>query len=161
MTVARGGGGAGTVERYTGGGGSGLGEVVEMILDKGLVVDVFARVSLLGIEIITIDIRIVIASVDTYLKFAEATNRLDLYTKGGGGLPELIEDIADGGARGKTGRVLDTAADTGGQWLVDGVASRDHEPQGAESARRRPRRARTGGQSSDAGTPARQPGEST
>jgi hypothetical protein len=160
MTVARGGGGAGTVERYSGGGGSGLAEVVEMILDKGLVVDVFARVSLLGIEIITIDIRIVIASVDTYLKFAEATNRLDLYAKGGKGLPELIEGISDGGARGKTGGVLDTA-DNVGQRLGDGAAARDHEPQRAEPARRRPGRARTSGQSSDAAPQPDNPGGST
>src|SRR4051794_29943045 len=57
---------------------SGLYDVLELILDKGLVVDVFVRVSLIGIEILTIDARIVIASVDTYLRFAEAVNRLDL-----------------------------------------------------------------------------------
>ena len=57
---------------------SGLYDVLELILDKGLVIDVFVRVSLVGIEILTIDARIVIASVDTYLRFAEAVNRLDL-----------------------------------------------------------------------------------
>jgi len=57
---------------------SGLYDVLELILDKGLVIDVFVRVSLIGIEILTIDARIVIASVDTYLRFAEAVNRLDL-----------------------------------------------------------------------------------
>ena len=67
------------VERAGGGGSSGLADVVELILDKGLVIDVFVRVSLVGIEILTIDARIVVASVDTFLRFAEATNRLDLY----------------------------------------------------------------------------------
>src|SRR3954451_11425612 len=57
----------------------GLAEVLDLILDKGLVIDVFAKVSLVGIEIVTIDARIVVASVDTYLRFAEATNRLDLH----------------------------------------------------------------------------------
>jgi hypothetical protein len=49
-----------------------------VILDKGIVIDAFVRVSLIGIEILTIDARIVIASVDTYLRFAEAVNRLDI-----------------------------------------------------------------------------------
>ena len=58
---------------------SSVADVVDLILDKGLVIDVFVRVSLLGLEILTIDIFIVIASVDTFLQFAEAANRLDLY----------------------------------------------------------------------------------
>jgi hypothetical protein len=68
---------------------SGLADVVDVILDKGLVVDAFVRVSLIGIEILTIDARIVIASVDTYLRFAEAVNRLDLSQNGGAGLADL------------------------------------------------------------------------
>ena len=60
------------------GGPSGLADVLEVLLDKGLVIDAFVRVSLIGIELLTIDARIVIASVDTYLRFAEAVNRLDL-----------------------------------------------------------------------------------
>ena len=55
-----------------------LAEVIDIILDKGLVIDVYVRVALVGIELLTIDIRVVVASVDTYLHFAEATNRLDL-----------------------------------------------------------------------------------
>ncbi|MEV8100758.1 gas vesicle protein GvpJ, partial [Kitasatospora sp. NPDC085879] len=50
-------------------------DILELILDRGLVIDVFIRVSLVGIEILKIDIRIVVASVDTYLRFAEACNR--------------------------------------------------------------------------------------
>ena len=57
---------------------SGLADVIEVILDKGLVIDAYVRVALVGIEILTIDARIVVASVDTYLRFAEAVNRLDL-----------------------------------------------------------------------------------
>jgi hypothetical protein len=95
----------GTAQPYRGGSGyvarsssSGLYDVLELILDKGLVIDVFVRVSLIGIEILTIDARIVIASVDTYLRFAEAVNRLDLMATETSGLPELMEDITgDGG----------------------------------------------------------------
>jgi hypothetical protein len=81
---------------------SGLADVIEIILDKGIVIDAYVRVSLVGIELLTIDARIVIASVDTYLRFAEATNRLDLYEKGGKDLSEFVGDMAEGGASKKT-----------------------------------------------------------
>ena len=81
---------------------SGLADVIEVILDKGIVIDAYVRVSLVGIELLTIDARIVIASVDTYLRFAEATNRLDLYEKGGKDLAEFIGDMQEGGASKKT-----------------------------------------------------------
>jgi gas vesicle structural protein len=57
---------------------SGLADVIDTILDKGLVIDAYVRVSLVGIELLTIDARVVVASVDTYLRFAEAVNRLDI-----------------------------------------------------------------------------------
>jgi gas vesicle structural protein len=81
---------------------SSLADVVEIILDKGLVIDAYIRVSLVGIEVLTIDARIVIASVDTYLRFAEATNRLDLAAQGGRDLPDLMSGMAEGGAEGKS-----------------------------------------------------------
>ena len=95
---------------------SGLADVIEIILDKGIVIDAYVRVSLVGIELLTIDARIVVASVDTYLRFAEATNRLDLYEKGGKDLPELVEGMASSGASGKTSGVIEGAkkALTGG-----------------------------------------------
>ncbi|HET7509965.1 MAG TPA: gas vesicle protein GvpJ [Solirubrobacterales bacterium] len=70
---------------------SGLADVVELILDKGLVIDAYIRIAVIGIELITIDARIVIASVDTYLRFAEQVNRLDLTQTELAGLPELQE----------------------------------------------------------------------
>jgi gas vesicle structural protein len=73
---------------------SGLAEVLDVILDKGLVIDAYVRVSVIGIEVLTIDARIVIASVDTYLRFAEAVNRLDLNETELAGLPELQEEGA-------------------------------------------------------------------
>jgi len=51
---------------------SGLAEVIDRILDKGIVIDAWARISLVGIEILAIEARVVIASVDTFLKYAEA-----------------------------------------------------------------------------------------
>ena len=70
---------------------SSLADVLTVILDKGLVIDAYVRVSLLGIELLTIDLRVVVASVDTYLRFAEATNGLALRGEGERGLPEAIE----------------------------------------------------------------------
>ena len=75
---------------------SGLADVVDLILDKGLVIDAYVRVSVIGIELVTIDARIVIASVDTYLRFAEAVNRLDLTQTEVAGLKELRDGGGDG-----------------------------------------------------------------
>src|SRR5579863_10605468 len=84
-------------------GPSGLADVLDVILDKGIVIDVYLRVALVGIELLTVDARIVIASVDTYLRFAEAVNRLDLgSTEESEGLPQLVEDMTSGGAQSKT-----------------------------------------------------------
>ena len=74
---------------------SGLADVVDLILDKGLVIDAYVRVSVIGIELLTIDARIVIASIDTYLRFAEAVNRLDLTQTEAAGLKELRDGGGD------------------------------------------------------------------
>ena len=81
---------------------SSLADVVDLVLDKGLGIDVFVRVALLGLEILTIDIRIVVASVDTFLQFAEATCRLDLYggEKRGRTLPKTAQMISGESAEG-------------------------------------------------------------
>ncbi|MFF4545995.1 gas vesicle protein GvpJ [Streptomyces sp. NPDC001435] len=97
-----------------GGGSSGLYDVLELILDRGLVIDAFVRVSIVGIELLKIDIRIVVASVDTYLRFAEAGNRLDLEagSRKLAGLTELTGQLTESGARGKTKGDLSGAAET-------------------------------------------------
>ncbi|MEU6844991.1 gas vesicle structural protein GvpA [Streptomyces sp. NPDC046716] len=97
-----------------GGGTSGLYDVLELVLDRGLVIDAFVRVSLVGIEILKIDVRVVVASVDTYLRFAEACNRLDLETgsKKPSGLTDILGDTMESGARGKTKGALSGAAQT-------------------------------------------------
>jgi len=84
---------------------SGLAEVLDVILDKGLVIDAYVRVSAIGIEVLTIDARIVIASVDTYLRFAEAVNRLDLSQTEAAG----IQELRDGGGSEKTKGVIEGA----------------------------------------------------
>jgi hypothetical protein len=82
---------------------SGLADLLEVILDRGLVIDAFVRVSLVGIELLTIDLRIVVASVDTYLRFAEAVNRLDLRAVDESkSVPELFEKGEEEGAERKT-----------------------------------------------------------
>jgi hypothetical protein len=89
---------------------SGLADVVEVILDKGLVIDAYVRVSLIGIEILTIDARIVIASVDTYLRFAEAVGRLNIQEADDSqGLPELMESMTSGASKSKTKGALEAA----------------------------------------------------
>lgn len=115
---------------------SGLADVIEIILDKGLVIDAYVRVSLVGIEILTIDLRVVIASVDTYLRFAEATNRLDLYSKGGKDLAELTQDMTEGGASGKTKGVLEGAKDA--------IFGDDDEEEEEEKPRRQTRARQSG-----------------
>lgn len=98
---------------------SSLADVVDTILDKGLVIDIYIRVSLVGIELLTIDARIVVASVDTYLRFAEAVNRLDLKETEVGGIPELVENVTESGAKGKTSGAIEGAKEKVEEWLGD------------------------------------------
>ncbi|GGT85866.1 MULTISPECIES: gas vesicle structural protein GvpA [Streptomyces] len=98
----------------SGGSGSGnLYDVLELILDRGLVIDAFVRVSLVGIEILKIDVRVVVASVDTYLRFAEACNRLDLESgrKAPTQLTDIVGDMTESGAKGKSKGALSGAVE--------------------------------------------------
>ncbi len=89
---------------------TGLADVIDTILDKGLVIDAYVRVSLVGIELLTIDARVVIASVDTYLRFAEAVTRLDI-SQEKEGLPGLVGSMQEGGAKHKTKGALEAAGE--------------------------------------------------
>jgi gas vesicle structural protein len=102
---------------------TGLADVIDSILDKGLVIDAYVRVSLVGIELLTIDARVVVASVDTYLRFAEAVNRLDI-SQEKEGLPGLLGDMQEGGARHKTKGVLDAAGDKLRDFAAEGGGDR-------------------------------------
>ena len=115
---------------------SGLADVIDVILDKGLVIDAYVRVSLIGIEILTIDARIVIASVDTYLRCAEAVGRMDIQQADDSqGLPELMESMTSGGAQSKTKGALEGVKDaiSGG----DDDDDDDDDKKQSSSSRRR------------------------
>jgi hypothetical protein len=114
---------------------AGLAEVLDILLDKGLVLDIFLRVSLVGIELLTVDARIVIASVDTYLRFAEAVNRLDLGESSNEGLPQLIEDMTENGAQSKTKGVLEGAKES--LFGSSGDQEEDSDESGSSSRRSR------------------------
>src|SRR5690348_8432439 len=133
--VQQSGGAGGALDRPS---GSGLAEVVDTILDKGLVIDAYVRVSLVGIELLTIDARVVVAGVDTYLRFAEAVNRLDLTQTGNSkGLPEVLEGAQESGAQKKVKGAAKGALEAAGDSVRDMVggdrprhskqASRDEE----------------------------------
>jgi hypothetical protein len=118
--------------------------VLDVILDKGIVIDVYVRVALVGIELLTIDARIVIASVDTYLHFAEAVNRLDLTQVGQQRtLPEMVSDMTSSGASGKTKGVLEGAKDAlfgGGDEEEDEEESSSSSQRSSGDSESRPRR---------------------
>jgi hypothetical protein len=121
-------------------GGGSLADVIDIILDKGLVIDAYVRVSLIGIEILTIDARIVIASVDTYLRFAEAVNRLDIQASDDSqGLPELMESVTSGGAKSKTKGALEGVKEK----IFDGDEDEDDKEKEKSRPRRRSSRSRT------------------
>src|SRR3954452_19098966 len=141
-------GGSGYVARSS---SSGLYDVLELIFAKGSLFDVFVRVSLIGIEILTIDARIVIASVDTYLRFAEAVNRLDLMGTETSGLPEMMEGITEGGASSKTKGIMQGAKEA-----LFGDDEEEEEGDRSESRRRSssptPRRRRRSSSGSSSGS---------
>ncbi|MFB6394932.1 gas vesicle protein GvpJ [Polymorphospora sp. 2-325] len=117
MTMAVQESGGGGVQR---GSASDLAEVVGTILDKGVVIDAHVSVGIVGIKLLTIDARIVVASVDTYLRFAEATNRLTLDgSQAGRGLPEVVQ--------GPKGNFLDKAGDALGELVGGGRDDNDRE----------------------------------
>ena len=62
------------VERAAG--GTSLIDVLDRVLDKGIVIDAWVRVSLVGIDLITVEARVVVASIDTYLKYSEAVSQV-------------------------------------------------------------------------------------
>ncbi|MCM2410644.1 MULTISPECIES: gas vesicle protein GvpJ [unclassified Streptomyces] len=120
-------------------------DVLELILDRGMVIDVFIRVSLVGIEILKIDARIVVASVDTYLRFAEACNRLDLERDSGS---TTIPELLGGGVAKSVGkRKVRSAAESVGDTVRKAVGADDKsddededEPQERPRKRRAPAR---------------------
>src|SRR5437773_12192248 len=92
------------VERTSG--GTSLIDVLDRVLDKGIVIDAWVRVSLVGIDLITVEARIVVASIETYLKYSEAVGSIAPVSKPaieGRGYEELIAENAALRAQLKTG----------------------------------------------------------
>ena len=125
MTMVQGGGGAGG-----GPSSSSLADVIDTILDKGLVIDAYVRVSLVGIEILTIDARVVVASVDTYLRFAEAVNRLEISDTEPKGLPDMVEGMTTGAARSKSKGAIEAAGEKVADFLGSVEEAREKQPRG-------------------------------
>jgi hypothetical protein len=78
------------VERAAG--GSSLIDVLDRVLDKGIVIDAWVRVSLVGIDLITVEARVVVASIDTYLKYSEAVGQVAPVSRPAE-LPSSTQDI--------------------------------------------------------------------
>ncbi|OEV05773.1 gas vesicle structural protein GvpA [Streptomyces oceani] len=123
-----------TTDRGSGSGSGNLYDVLELILDRGLVIDAFVRVSLVGIEILKIDVRVVVASVDTYLKFAEACNRLDLESgrKQPTQLTDIVGEATESGAKGKSKGALTGAVEAFSESLQSGGNGGGDEEKHAE-----------------------------
>ena len=126
MTIMQPSGGGGAARPQGGGGGS-LADVIDTILDKGLVIDAYVSVALVGIELLTINARVVVASVDTYLRFAQAVNRLDL-SEQSQGLPEVVQGMTQGVAKSKTKGVAQGAIEAEGEKLRDFIGDTEEEP---------------------------------
>ena len=120
---------------------SGLADVLEILLDRGLVLDAYVRVSLVGIELLTIDLRVVIASVDTYLRFAEAVNRLDLRAVDESkSVPDLFEkggeEMAKHESKGAVEGGMDAIKEKMGLGRGDGDDDDEKERSGSRSSSR-------------------------
>jgi hypothetical protein len=132
---------------------SSLADVLDVVLDKGIVIDAYVRVAVVGIELLTIDARVVIASVDTYLRFAEAVNRLDIQPQDQvAGLPGLMSEITEGGARSKPRGALEGAKDKAKD-VMSSITGRGDDEDDDEEDQADDRR-RGNGRRDDRGVPA-------
>jgi hypothetical protein len=123
---------------------SGRADVLAILLDRGLVIDAYVRVSLVGIELLTIDLRVVIASVDTYLRFAEAVNRLDLrQVDDSKSVPDLFpsgtEEVASSKTKGAVEGGMDAIREKIGLGGRGGDDDEDEEDEGRSRSRSRGR----------------------
>jgi gas vesicle structural protein len=119
---------------------SGLADVLEILLDRGLVIDAYVRVSLVGIELLTVDLRVVIASVDTYLRFAEAVNRLDLRAVDDSkSVPDLFEKGGEDMAETKTKGAVEGGMDAIKEKIGLGGSGDDDEDEERSGSRSRSR----------------------
>ena len=117
---------------------SSLADVLDIVLDKGVVIDAYVRLAVLGIELVTVDARVVIASVDTYLRFAEAVNRLDIQPDNQAtGLPGLVDQMTEVGAQRKTRSALQGVTEKAKE-VAASIGGNDAEQEQLRVRRRRP-----------------------
>jgi hypothetical protein len=120
-------------------GGTSLIDVLDRVLDKGIVIDAWVRVSLVGIDLITVEARVVVASIDTYLKYSEAVGQVSPISRPAAELPSHQEMVAENAAlraelaASKSGRAADLAASRRGRTQTVGAAKK-----GGRVPRRRP-----------------------
>ncbi|WP_434090227.1 gas vesicle protein GvpJ [Micromonospora avicenniae] len=140
MTVATTDGQPGSALQRSGSSSS-LADVVETVLDKGVVIDAQVSVAVVGIQLLEINARVVVASVETYLRFAQAVDRLDITPRNQKGLPDLVEGASGAVGAGKAAAGLSRTVGKIGGAVREAVGElgpdrdRDHD-------RERPRRRR-------------------
>ncbi|SCE74782.1 Gas vesicle protein [Micromonospora viridifaciens] len=117
----------------TGGGGGTLADVVETVLDKGVVIDAQVSVAVIGIQLLEINARVVIASVETYLRFAEAVDRLSIVPKQQKGLPDLVEGASGAVTKGRAVSGLGKAAGAIGGAVRDAFSGLDSDASDADA----------------------------
>ncbi|WBB66135.1 gas vesicle protein [Micromonospora sp. WMMD812] len=136
MTIATTEGQAGgALERS--GSSSSLADVVETVLDKGVVIDAQVSVAVVGIQLLEINARVVVASVETYLRFAQAVDRLSITPRNQKGLPDLVEGASGALSVGKAASGLSKTVGAIGGAVRDAVGEL-----GPDQERERPRRRR-------------------
>jgi hypothetical protein len=138
MAIQPSGGGAVQRQQET----SSLADVVSTVLDKGIVIDVFARVSLVGIELLRVDARVVVSSVDTYLRFAEAANRLELGAREPETLDDIVSDVSEAGRRGVSKGKTKGALEAGVEKLGEFLSPDEEDEEAFEPEDTRPRHGR-------------------
>ncbi|TDC32742.1 gas vesicle protein [Micromonospora sp. 15K316] len=138
MTVATTDGQAGSALERSGSSSS-LADVVETVLDKGVVIDAQISVAVVGIQLLEINARVVVASVETYLRFAQAVDRLDITPRNQKGLPDLVEGASGAVGAGKAAAGLGKTVGAIGGAVRDAVGELGSD---GDRDRARPRRRR-------------------
>ena len=119
------------VERAAG--GTSLIDVLDRVLDKGIVIDAWVRVSLVGIDLITVEARVVVASIDTYLKYSEAVGQVAPVSRPVAELPSHQDVVAENAAL----RAELAASKTANRELAAAKAVRAPAAKGVRAPRRR------------------------
>ena len=112
--------------------GSSLIDVLDRVLDTGIVIDAWVRVSLVGIDLITVEARVVVASIDTYLKYSEAVGQVSPVSRPAAELPSHHEVVAENAAL-----RAELAASKSSRADLVAAAKKTAKPKGGRAPRRR------------------------